>query len=162
MGKWDKVNATLQPLPDEFKQGGVEYYKKVHALAATIETREPSELIRIWKTLKAEEQRLDAEAKAARLKMRAHEALIEKIYDDQGITSMKLAEGGSLRIEPGPHAVIEDKEAFHEWCMEEGLQGSMNLLWQTTNSLVKDRLESGEPLPPGVKAFVKSKFVPGR
>jgi len=170
MGKWDAVNQKLSKLPPEFREGGLEYYQRVVLTSQEVKTRDVAELVRAWKTFKAEEKQLEVQAKAIRLRLRAYELLIEKTYEGSGITTLKLEDVGSLRVEPSPHAVVTDKETFHNWCIEEGLQASMNLLWQTTNSLIKERLEAGEPfhdtetgeIIPGVKAFVRTKFVPGK
>jgi hypothetical protein len=90
------------------------------------------------------------------------EALCQLLYDRyeiEGVTSVALFEGPTIRIQMEPYGKIEDPEAFRKWCIETGLEKKLTLPWNSMNSIVKERLLNGEPEPPGVKAYQKPKFV---
>ena len=58
-------------------------------------------------------------------------------------------------IEPYPQ--VKDKAALKTWA-EEHASEALTLNPQTLKSIVKDALESNEPLPAGVEVFLKSAF----
>jgi hypothetical protein len=158
-GKYDKITPDLEKLPVEMREGGQVYQDKINQVKASIATREPSELAKEWKAIRAKEDDIETQAKAARLLRRALEQLIETAFEDHGLEMLKLAEGGSVTYRPEPKAVVIDKEAYHEWCVEKGLTPLMNLPWQTTNSDAKQALLDGQPLPPGVSVYTVPKFT---
>lgn len=86
------------------------------------------------------------------------EVLVLK-YEAENISSLKMEDGSSVRVEPSPKPVIQDREAFRQWCVEQGLQKEMHLNPGTTGSMVRNMLIAGRDLPPGVKAFMRDKIV---
>jgi len=158
-GKYDKVIPTLEKLPSDLKEGGVDYQDKIVAASLEIETREPAALARGWKAIRAEEDRNELEAKAMRLKRRAYEFLMEKVFEDHGLQTLALTEGGSVAHQPEPKAVVYNKDEYRTWCVEQGLAPLMTMPWQTTNRDAKEALLNDRPLPPGVKVFNVPKFV---
>lgn len=55
--------------------------------------------------------------------------------------------------------IITGKEAHRRWCVANGYDREMTLPWGTSNSLMKEALLSGQPLPAGVRPFNRPKFV---
>jgi hypothetical protein len=89
----------------------------------------------------------------------AYTQLMVDQFEVEGTTGLTLDTGEAIRIQYEPYAVVVDKDLFLSWCIEEGLQRSLALPWQTTNMLVKDRLLRGESDPPGIVAHTKVKPV---
>lgn len=89
----------------------------------------------------------------------ATEQLVVDQFEVEGTTSMKLAEGGTVRVQEEPHAQVKDRATYHQWCLNEGLGSQMSLPWQTTNAILKERLLSGLDTMPGVEAYSKAKAV---
>ena len=87
----------------------------------------------------------------------AYEQLLVDCYEAEGVRTVKLDSGETIRTQPEPYGQVVDKEAFRKWCHEEGLGTLMQLPWQSMNSLVKERLLEGQNEPPGVTAFVRTK-----
>jgi hypothetical protein len=74
--------------------------------------------------------------------------------------TVKLPSGDSVRLEPGPHLKVEDKEKFRQYCLKvPDLAAAMAIPWQTGNSLMKELLLKGQPEPPGTKAYRRFKVV---
>ena len=159
MGKWDDVLTRLTKLPPEFRDGGHSYQEQVRLAASQLVESKPEDLARRWKKLRAEEEELEVQAKALRLQLRAVEMKMEESFEASGVKRIEFVEGGSVTHNPEPHTVVVDKDAFRKWCIENGLQDQLNLIWQTTNSIVKQRLDAGQDLPPGLDCFAKPKFI---
>ena len=156
MGKYDKVIVGLPKLswasgsPHE----NIEYWEKVQLVKGEFKGGS-AVLTKTYFKLRHERDAADEKVKALNLRLTALVGRIEELYEAEGIKNMTLLEG-TLRLDPKPHAVVEKPEEFHQWCLDNGYAPQMNLAWQTTNSLVKERLLSGEPDPPGIKVFVKT------
>jgi hypothetical protein len=80
-------------------------------------------------------------------------------FEVEGATSSLVIPEGTVRHAVEPYAQVEDREAYRLWCIANGYERSLALAWQTTNSVTKERLTAGLPVPDGVKAFQKHKFV---
>lgn len=89
----------------------------------------------------------------------AAEQLLADQYEVEGVPSLKLEGLGSVGVQLEPYAQVQDKEAYQQWCIAQGLLPLMTVPWATTNSMTKERLLAGEAEPPGVKCYVKTKFV---
>lgn len=88
--------------------------------------------------------------------------LIVDSFEGNGVTSVKLADGRSVGVQLEPYAKVTDRETYRQWLLSpgnEGLAAQMTLLWQTTNSLAKERLLEGEPDMPGVMLTSYPKIV---
>jgi len=102
---------------------------------------------------------IDAQESNLNVTLEAFEQMIVEQYEAEGTTSIRLTEGGTVRVQTEPKAVVEDRDAFRDWCIRNGLERSLQLAWQTTNALTKERLLKGEPEPTGVKAYAADKLV---
>lgn len=75
-----------------------------------------------------------------------------------GPTTVRLASGEALDVRYEPVGKVEDKDAFRKWCIENGLEESLQLWPTTMNAITKKKLLNGEEVPAGVKAFVQKKI----
>lgn len=101
----------------------------------------------------------DEITKAYNLRLEALKQLLCDVYEVQGIHSMKLQSGGSIRTQVEPYASVEDRDAVRQWAVDSGLERSLTLPWMTLNSYTKERLLNGDPAPPGVKVFCLTKLI---
>lgn len=112
--------------------------------------------------------------KAKRLEKAAHEEkehklntdiealtqLIIDAYEEEGVDMLRLTSGGKVSTKIEPYAQVKDKQAYLEWLLgDPDLRRSLSLPWQTTNALVKHKLEDEEELPPGIGVFRKTSLV---
>lgn len=93
----------------------------------------------------------------------AYKELMLQQFELEEISSTRLNTGQLIVISHIPHAVVNDKETFRQWCEdpweldEKGerkslpsLKESMHLHYGKTKELTTDMFESNKPLPPGV------------
>jgi len=84
----------------------------------------------------------------------AYEQILIETFESRDITSLRT-EGGLLSLVSEPYAQVEDKPAFRKWCIDNGYESQLALPWQTTNSILKERLLEGESSPDGIKPHVR-------
>ena len=101
---------------------------------------------------------LKATLSEANLRLEALAQMITDQFDDEDVTSLKI-QGATVRVQIEPYASVKDRDLFRRWCIANGLEESLQLPWQSTNSITKERLLAGDPEPDGVEAFQKSKLV---
>ncbi len=113
--------------------------------------------------------RREAEAKAAelseiKLRLSAVMLLMVDQFEVEGESGVTLANHDKINIHTEPHLIVTDKEAFREWCINNGLEREMVLPWGKANKMLKLMLLDGRPEPPGASCFArpKVKFSKGK
>lgn len=154
MGKWDEAVKTLPKIGEE-----ANYQFRVDQAKAEIADRDPSSLAATFVDLRLRKDAIEDGLSAVNLRIKAVEQLLTDAYEAAGITATKLLDGSSVSKQLEPVAQVTDDVAFWQWCQDNDLGKLMKLPYQTANSLVKDRLTRGEPTPPGVAAYVRTKIV---
>ena len=156
-----KYAGVLDKLP-KYVTSDMPYQQRVDMVKSALTSGgslTAGELAQMYADLRREKARLEEQESILNLRLESVSQLLSDTYDQEGISSLKLADGSTVRAQPEPYAQVEDREAFRLWCIEQGLERSLVLPWATTNALTKERLLNGEPEPTGVKAFVKTKLV---
>ena len=69
-----------------------------------------------------------------------------------GPTTVKLSSGATVSVQYKPACKVKDKEQFRRWCIDNGLEQSLQLWPTTMQSISSQKLLEGEPLPDGVVA----------
>lgn len=90
---------------------------------------------------------------------RAYIQLMDAAYEREDISNLKLAEGGSCRVEIAPRLVVKDREKYRQWCVKNGFETQLALSWQTANADLKERMVQGEDIPDGCEAWSQVKVV---
>lgn len=93
------------------------------------------------------------------MQMTAIEQMLVDQYELEDTDSIRLDTGFTVAVQREPYAQVQGREEFRQWCIDEGLENLFMLPWMTTNKITKERLLDGQPEPPGVKAFTRSKIV---
>lgn len=119
----------------------------------------PAELAKLYANLRRQKDLHEEREKEINLRLEAVSQLLTESYEASNIHVVGLKDGASVSLQVEPHAVVKDKEAFRLWCIAQGLERSLALPWQTTNSLTKEHLLAGEPEPDGVEAHSRAKLV---
>jgi hypothetical protein len=73
-------------------------------------------------------------------------------------STVRMSDGGAVRIEYEPTGKVEDPRKFRTWCVENGLEDSLMLWPSTTQAIVKERLLDGKETPDGIKAYARPKI----
>lgn len=112
-----------------------------------------------YRAIRDEIDALEEQVSKATLRLEAVSQMMINQFDVEGLGSLTIADGATVRVQVEPYAQVKDKEAFRLWCIANGLEQSLCLPWASTNSITKERLLSGQPEPDGVEAWQKSKIV---
>lgn len=87
----------------------------------------------------------------------AYKQLIVADFEKRVVQSVRLPDG-LLSYNAEPYAKITDKEAYRQWCLDNDYAESMQLPWQKTNAILKERLLAGEDEMDGVEAHSYDKL----
>jgi hypothetical protein len=160
-GKYAEVVKTLPRLPasDAGFQEKVASRKRELIDNDPLKMRSASALASEYRRLRDSKEEVEQVMSRLNLELEAIGQLLIQQYEADGTSSIALATGGSVSTQLEPYAQVTDRDACRQWAIAEGLERQLALPWQTANSLVKDRLLKGEPEPPGMKAFVRTKIV---
>jgi len=157
-GKYASIVDRLPKLADE----DVVYQDKVNILKQQIVADGPmsaTSITAMYVAIRDEKERVEDELSEINLRLKAYEQLLVDQFEQEGAYSIKLETGVSVSVQVEPYAQVKDREVFRIWCIQNGLERSLALPWQTTNSLTKERLLEGEPEPAGVQAVARNKIV---
>jgi hypothetical protein len=114
-----------------------------------------SALAHRYRDIRRQKEELERQMKDIDFELTAVSQLLVDKYEEEGTSSIRLDDGSAVSTTMKPHAKVVDKEAFRLWCIENGLERSLQLHSSTTDSLVAQRLLDGLPTPPGVEAFTR-------
>lgn len=156
MGKWDHVVKNLPPeLPVDAK-----FQEKVDVVKRPLIGNPASGLAQKYALLRDEKKELETSVKELNVKIAATEQALWNAFEDEGVSSLKLAEGGgSVRIGREPVASVKDKDALRNWAMTNGHERDLTLPWQKLQAVSKSLIEAGEATPEGVDLAVRTKTV---
>lgn len=154
--KYEDVLKDVPRLPElESQREKVEELKRALAEDPNFIPLRASRLAVLYSEIREQKEQIQEQLSAVQVRLDAVTSLLIDCMDVEGITSLQLETGRSVSTWPEPYANIVDRDAFREWCLAEGLGRSMTLHPSTISALVKQRLLSGEPEPPGVKVYSK-------
>ena len=152
MGKWTQFRKSLPQKPTEQK-----YQDEVNQARTKLLESGQANLgnLGVWygKARKAKKE-IEEELSACNLTIAALEQMIVGEFEKQGLSQYRLDTGELISITDTPYSSLEDRAKFHAWVKETNQEDLFSVHYQTMNSLVKDRLENGEPAPPGIKVFI--------
>lgn len=121
--------------------------------------RQASFTAELYGEIRLEKEVHDELLKEVELRLAAISELMTEAYENEGVTSIGLDDGDTIRVQYEPHAVCNDREANRLWAIANGLEHDLQLPWQSINKLTKDALLAGEEEPDGVIAYSKPKIV---
>jgi hypothetical protein len=89
------------------------------------------------------------------------EALNQLLVEDlEGEDESKVTNtAGTFSIRDSPYPQVKDRVAYLKWIREQDLEDLLTVNYQTTAGMVKDRIEKGEEIPPGIEVFVKTSIA---
>lgn len=158
MGKWDKIikRLGLQRLGEEPR-----YQEKVNALKEKmIQDMGPdlsaTHVAALYLVTRDEKDALKEQLSEVDLRLTTLEQLITERFETEDVTNIRLTSGALINVQNEPYAAVEDRDLNRRWAIDSGLERSLMLPWMTLNSHVKELLSLGEPIPPGVKLWVRT------
>ena len=119
-------------------------------------TSELKDDLRRLARLKDEAADLNAKAKAKSNELNEFQARVWARMEQEEVDSIKVGGKTFVRREPTAYHSMQDEGAFVEWALEHdpslvAYKAQRRLL----NALVRERLDNGEPLPPGVGFYTR-------
>lgn len=157
--KAGKYAEVLEELPKSFGEEPARQVK-INAIKAEIarDAKEKeieltgAELTRRYGEARAEKLRIALLEKANSLVLSSYEQLLAERFERDETSRVVLNDGGAVTIYYEPHAKLVDGAANRKWCMENGYENDLQLMWSKLNSITKERLLAGEDEPTGVVA----------
>jgi hypothetical protein len=163
-GKYDAVLQGLSKLPP----ADLNYQQKIEQAKEQVPTREAVALAEHYANLRLQKAEAEAALSAVNLQIAAYEQLLAESQEAgaagwgaYGVkeNALRLASGDTIRVQPEPSGKVVDKEAFRQWCIENGYANQLQLWPSTMNAIVKERLLQGDPGPEGTEVFLYTKVV---
>ena len=154
MGKYSAITSRFAPKPESSAfQDRVDQAK--NAIKATSQVDLANQLLAV----RAEKDAAKETLSEINVRLIAIEQYLVDAFEQVGVTGIKLDSGESISTQIKPWARVQDKRAFRQWCVDNGYEDALALPWQTTNSLVSDRLVEGLPEPDGIETFKQTTVV---
>lgn len=108
---------------------------------------------------KLEKARLEALVKEQSLTIEAmSQELIDRLEGDS-ITALRLVGGIALSIKDDVYCSVFNKVEFHNWIREQHLEDLFTVHYQTMSAMTKQKLQAGEPIPPGIEPYFRQSIV---
>jgi hypothetical protein len=164
-GVYDAVLDALPPRPPDDWDRQLEIDKIKEGILK--EATHPVDIAKTYGMLRREKKVYQDALYALELRIDAHEQLLVDSQEggapgwgEYGATSktLRLQNGGSVRVQGEPYGSVNDKESFRLWCIANGYERQLQLHAGTMNSIVKERVKEGAELPDGVEAFSYKKI----
>lgn len=155
MGKWDHV---VKKLPPE-SPANPKFQERVDVLKRPLHGQSAAGLANMYSHLRNEKAELEKTMSDLNVGIAATEQAMWDSFENEGISSLKLVDGGSVRADKVPVASVKDRIALRKWAMSNGHENDLTILWQTMNSISKALIEAGEATPDGVELAVRTKTV---
>ena len=155
MGKYANV---LTGLAAEVR-GDASSRERIDEIKTKLDGHSSAELANAYGELrleKAENERLE---KDINLRISAVEETLWSKFEDEEITSLKLKNGRTVRVEVKPVAKVIDKQALAQWVRDNGLERLLSLHASTVTSLSNERLLAHEAIPAGVELKTRTRTV---
>lgn len=147
MGKYTALKKTLPALPPEIKfEDGAAYQEKVDRLKAELLSKTREELAEAYKACCVVEEEIKKDTSELNVQFEALNQLLVEQMNASGLTSFKLASGGSFSLRDKPRTTVEDKQACREWFEQRGLKEMLNVHPSSLSAMVNGILEN--PLEP--------------
>jgi len=116
-------------------------------------------IARCYRDIRSVKNALEEQEKTTNVILEAYKQLLVSQYETEGVSSLNLGDGGTIRVQPEPHGRVVDKIANRIWAIENGYENMLALPWQTVNAIAKEAALKGEDVPAGVELERRDKVV---
>lgn len=115
-------------------------------------------LAKEYVNVRMEKENVEDELSEINLRLEAVSQLMAEQFEVEGVSSLKTDSGRTISVYAEPYPQVHDKELYRQWCLSKGFERDMHLWPSKTAALTKEMLLAGEPEPPGVTCYAKTKF----
>lgn len=151
MGKYTKLKQSLPKfeLPAEFAER-VENAKG-EMIGASI--KDLARTFALWKKRKDEHEE---SIKTLNVSLEAVSQLLVEALQTEELGKITTDNGATVYIKDEPYSAVENLEELEAYLKKNKMEALKKLPWQTMNAMNKSNLESGRPLLPGTKIWMKT------
>lgn len=135
------------------------YLDKVSKKKEELASKPNPELAQEMRDFKYKKEELKEQLEIINLELEARQSLLAERFDADGTQAIKINTGENFFLSEEPYAKVVDKHALNQWFKENDMEDILSPVWTSLNALVKERLEAGQNLPPGVDVFMKTTVV---
>jgi hypothetical protein len=151
MGKWSKFKKKLDQLPvDSAYKALVDEAKKPFLKKSS------NDLALALGRTKRNKAKLDERIKLMNIEIAALEELLVNYLEDREQTQFRTKSGILVSLRDDIYPQVIDQKAFFAWIKHNRYAYLLSVHHKRLEGLIKQRLEEGEKLPDGVKAFHKT------
>ena len=155
-GKWSGLKTALPKAPiEEGFQSSVNLQKQEYIDKGLTRADQGREFC----LLREKKDTHEEEIRKINVKLEALSQLLIPALESDGMDMFRLETGESLSIKDEPYASVENKPMFLNWIKSSGLEDLLTVHYQTMSAMVKERLQKGMQVPPGLKVFIKQSIV---
>jgi len=157
MGKYTHLRGALPTLPqDETYQARVTEERQKILGTNSVEGANTAYLTRLYADARARKEKIRDEESAVNLTIEALEQMIVERLQEDGQTGLKLADGASVYMVDDIRPSIKDRGLAVQWVKDTGQEALLTIMPQTLKGMVRNLLENGQELMPGVEVFLKT------
>jgi len=114
-------------------------------------------LAKILQSARALKEEKEQEVTDLNVEIEAATQMMTELLADEGINSFRTADGWQFVQRTSVFVSIADegKAEFYQWLKDNDHEDLFSVNYMTASAMVKERLEEGLEIPPGVKLFLK-------
>jgi hypothetical protein len=154
--KWSKLRSTIPAFENESTYQQKIDKAKISMLGENVEDANINRLAALFAQRKQEKDQLEAQTYNLNVELEALSQLLVDRLETESQQSVSLSSGATIFLSDAPYPSIEDEKVFYDWLHKNKMDELLSLNHQTLKGMVTERLQSGQPLPPGTKVFLKT------
>ncbi len=150
-GKWAGFKDKLQPFKQEDS-----WQQKIDEMKSQFVGCDTAELARALVMARNFKQGHEERVKSYNTEIEALSQLLVDNLESSEIQKVGLATGETVYLQSEPYATVTDKPKVMAWLKKHKMQALFSIHWKSYNSLIKEMLIDGKPVPDGTSVFMKT------
>lgn len=147
--------AALKAQLPRFEQPP-DYQAKVEEMKNHYHALDATGLAREFSFMRKMKRDLEEQVRDYNVHLEALSQLLVETLEASQLQNIKLLTGESVHVHTEAYPTIQDKVLLMAWIHNSGLEELLTLNFRTMQSLVRERLQQGKELPPGIAAYLKT------
>lgn len=109
--------------------------------------------------IRREKDGLEEQVGICNTRIEALNQMLLLVLEDEGINSFRLPDGRQFIGKGMVLPSVQDREAFYTWVKKNKMEELFTINYQTAAAMIKERMENGLAVPPGVAVFIKESIT---
>jgi len=152
------MSGKLSYLKDQLEKAQEEpsRQEEINKLKEKLKPEHVGAISEEYRKLYDQKESLKKELSDLQLQLDARIQLLVEHLETFGLNQIRTEDGGTtLFIKDDVYSSVLNRHEYLSWIRETGQEDLLTVHYSTMNASIKARLERGQPLPPGTKAFFK-------